>query len=92
MQNAAILANENTQLRIANNKQKRKREAKKSFIATGAALTAAEAVATIKPLEIVDNKLEGGGEAGPSQPKKRAPSKCNICKTEEHTVRTCAQR
>ena len=92
MQNAAILANENTQLRIVNNKRKRKREAKKLFIATGAALTAAEAAATIKPLEIVDNELEGGEEAGPSQPKKHAPSKCSICKSEEHTARTCAQR
>jgi hypothetical protein len=65
---------------------------KRSFIATGAALTAAEAAATIKPLEIADNRLEGGGEVGPSQPKKRAPFKCSICKSEEHTAQTCAQR
>jgi hypothetical protein len=64
---------------------------KKLFIAIGATLTAAEATATIKLLEIVDNELEGGGEAGPSQSKKCAPSKCSICKSEEYTARTCAQ-
>ena len=57
---------------LANNKQKRKREAKRSFIATEAALTAAEA---IKLLEIADNELEGGGEVESSQSKKCALSK-----------------
>jgi hypothetical protein len=43
MQNAALLANENAQFRIANNKQKKEIKAKRSYIAVGAE--------TVNPLE-----------------------------------------
>jgi outer membrane PBP1 activator LpoA protein len=92
IQNTVILADENAQLHIANNRQKRKRDKKRLFIATGAALTAAKTAKTIKLLEIVGNELEGEEKAEPSLLKKRIPSKYNICKSEKHIVQIYVQR
>ncbi len=86
MQSAALLASENSQLRAANNKQKRKREATRSYVAHGGVLTVAEGLQLAQGIE---NEQQGGVEAGPSNPKKRAPSKCSMCKSEEHNARTC---
>ena len=56
------------------------------------ALTAAEAAEAIQQSEGGRNEQGGVDEAGPSEPKRRAPSKCSICKSENHTARTCALR
>ena len=92
MQSAVLLANENAQLRAANSKQKKKMDARRSYIAIGGALTAAEAAEAIQQSEGGRNEQGGVDEAGPSEPKRRAPSKCSICKSENHTARTCALR
>ena len=68
MQSAALLASENVQLRAANNKQKRKRKAIRSYIAHGGVLTAAEG---LQLAQDIDYERQGGVEEGPSNPKKR---------------------
>ena len=76
-------------MQAANNKQKRKREATRSYVAHGGVLTAAEGLQLAQDIE---NEQQGRVEAGPSNPKKRAPSKCSICKSEEHNARTCPHK
>jgi hypothetical protein len=86
MQSATLLANENAQLRTENNRQKRRRKATKSYVATGGVLTAAEGLQLPKVEGLMSQSRE---EAGPSEPKRRAPSKCSMCKSEEYNARTC---
>ena len=89
MQSAALLASENAQLRAANNKQKRKREATRSYVAHRGVLTAAEGLQLAQDIE---NEQQGRVEVGPSNLKKHALSKCSICKSEEHNARMCSYK
>ena len=76
-------------MQAANNKQKRKREATRLYVAHGGVLTVAEG---LKLAQDIDNEQQGGVEEGPSNPKKHAPYKCSICKSEEHNARTCSYK
>jgi hypothetical protein len=80
MQSAVLLAEENRQLRSENTR---------AFIATGGVLTVQEGRdlsqnATIVPESGVTR------QEGSRQP--RAPRKCSMCKSLEHTARTCPLR
>jgi hypothetical protein len=92
MQSAVLVANENSQLRAANNKQKKKRNTKRSYIATGGSLTAARAAEAREQLERARNEQRGGVEVGLLEPKKRAPRTCSVCGSTDHTARTCKHR
>jgi hypothetical protein len=89
MYNAVLLAEENKQLRAANERQKRKRARRREYIATGGFLTVKEGlnrsqIARIEPeSKVVDQT---------AVVQTRAPRACSICRSLEHTARTCPQR
>jgi hypothetical protein len=87
--NATLLADENSALRIANNRQVQKRTKTVSSISQGGILTVQEGLVRTQSVGNVEN---GGGEQSINEPKRRAPSKCSLCSSLEHTARTCAQR
>ena len=92
IQSAALLASKNAQLRLANNKQKRKREAKKAYIAHGGVLTIAEGQEQARSKESGQSSGSGSTDAEPPEPKRRAPGKCSVCGSEEHNARTCSNK
>ncbi len=87
--NAVLLADENSALRIANNRQTQKRTKTVSSISQGGILTVQEGLVRTQSVGNIEN---GGGEQPVNEPKRRAPSKCSLCSSLEHTARTCAQR
>jgi hypothetical protein len=92
MQSATILAAENKKLRAANEKIKKKRQKKKSYIGKGGVLTAQEVQEAQRGVE---NRVETEIEVvqQPSQPgPSRAPRMCSICRSLDHTARTCPER
>jgi len=81
IQNTAILKQEVEELRIANQRQTKKREAKRSYIAKGGVLTGEQAQQLIQEAE---------AEAIQQQlPKKRAPPTCSNCGVKGHTRTQC---
>jgi hypothetical protein len=89
MNSAVLLAEENRQLRHANETQKRKRAQKRTFIARGGVLTVQEG----RNLSQNANTVPGSGVACHEESRQpRAPRKCNICYSLEHTVRICPER
>ena len=88
MNSAIILAEENRQLRLENARQVKKRAKRRMYIAHGGTLTVAEGQALVQCREDKEIGEVVDIEEGPSQPKKRAPPKCSICKSETHTART----
>ena len=89
MHSAVFLASEVKELRTANEKQKRKRGKARTYIADGGVLTGREGQNRAKKRKMVD-KVES--EISNAQPKRRAPSKCSLCSSYEHTARTCLER
>ena len=89
MHSAVLLASEVKELRTANEKQKRKRGKARTYIADGGVLTTEEGQARTKKRKIKDNAEQ---EVPDAQPKPRAPSKCSLCSSYEHTARTCLER
>jgi hypothetical protein len=89
MNNAALLEEENRQLRHEAERQKRKKAKKRTFIAKGGVLTVQEGRDLSQNATIV---VESGVvfQEGSRQP--RAPRKCSMCKSLEHTARTCPLR
>jgi hypothetical protein len=89
MHNAILLAEENRQLRAENARQKKKREKRRSYIAQGGVLTVQEGLnrSQIDNLEPIE-----GSTGQPAKPRTRAPRTCSICRSLEHTARTCSQR
>jgi hypothetical protein len=86
MHNAAILAKENEGLRAANERKKRKKAKKRSYIATDSVLTVQEAVDLVENRDAVVN---AGTEGDASVVKTRAPRKCSKCNLTGHNARTC---
>ena len=92
MHNATFLAAENRKLRAANERVKKKRAVKKSFVRKGGVLQVSEvqnrlnqATADIEVVnQVVDQNV--------ASVRTRAPAKCSICKSLEHTARTCPDR
>lgn len=86
MGNALLLEQEVKQLRDANTHQKRKRESRRAYIASGDILTAKEgqqrAQQAMKAIESVEQ--EGG-----QPPRKRAIPRCSDCRQLGHTRTRC---
>ena len=106
MNSAAMLANDNAQLRAENERQKKKTAKKRKHITRGGVLGAAEGlslieasrsaleegVRTVRPSE---SALEEGTRAGGPivvEPQRLAPPKCSMCSSMEHNARTCPMR
>ena len=89
MHNAVLLSDENSKLRIANQKQRQKRSKTISSISQGGILTVQEGQLRTQSIQNGENV---GVEQSVHEPKTRAPSKCSLCSSLEHTARTCAQR
>jgi len=89
MYSATLLAEENRLLRAENARQKRKKAIKKTYIASGSILTASEGAKRIQNTEnasVTEN-------TGPSRNTPiRTPRIYNICRSIEHTARTCPNK
>jgi hypothetical protein len=89
MNSATILAEENRQLRAENQRQKKKRANRRSYIATGGVLTVQEG------LELSQSNVEPASgvvsEVVTKEPtiRTRAPRTCSIYRSQSHTARTC---
>ena len=92
MQSAVLLAAENRKLRAANERVKKKRAKRKSYVGKGQVLSAQE-VQEGQVQSVVEE--EGGNqvirESELALPI-RAPRTCSICRSLEHTARTCPER
>ena len=86
MNSAVLLAEENRQLRIENQRQKKKRAKRRSYIATGGVLTVQEG---LDLSQIANEGLQGGVETQEATVKTRAPRTCSMCKSLLHTACTC---
>ena len=89
MQSAALLADENNRLRTANYRQRQKRSQPVISISQGGILTVAEGERRTQSAQIADPVLE---EQSGAQPRRRALPRCSVCRSLEHTARTCIQR
>jgi hypothetical protein len=89
MHSAAILARENKELKAANAKQKRKREARRTYISQGEGLTVKEGIDRVRR---ANEEERGMVERADPQPRKRAVQQCSVCGILGHTARTCSQR
>ena len=89
MHNAVLLTDENKRLRAANERQKKKRATRRSYVATGGVLTVQEG---LNRSQIVDTEVIPKSTDQSVDPQIRAPPKCSMCKSLAHTARTCPQR
>jgi hypothetical protein len=88
MHNATILASENERLVATNHQQIQKRAKQRSYVASGGILTVEEGARRAK---IRNQGVNEDIEANSSEGKKRAPNRCSMCKSYDHTARTCQQ-
>lgn len=88
MHSAAMLASENERLFTANERQKRKRAKKRSYIATEQVLTVEEGIRRVNQRNIVANTVVQEVQLQANQ---RALRRCSKCNSFEHTARTCRQ-
>ena len=86
MHNAVLLTEENRQLRAANERQKKKRAKRKSYIAVGGVLTVQEGLNRSQMVDIEHMKELTNR---PQEPRVRAPPRCSICSSLEHNARIC---
>jgi hypothetical protein len=86
MLSAVLLASENEKLRMENQRQKRKRAKKRTYVARGGVLLAAEGASCAQATQI--RAADRAVEAAAKRPQ-RAPRKCSKCASTEHTARTC---
>jgi hypothetical protein len=86
MHSAILLTEENRYLRSENERQKKKKVKRKSYIATGGVLTIQEGV---DRSQLIDVRLTEEVTDQPTEPRIRAPNKCSMCKSLEHTARKC---
>ena len=98
MHNAAILVNENKELRLANQRQKRKRETPGSYVVRGGILIMEEGLqeakkrATSKATVVdVDKTLKQLMKPLTEMIDKREPRRCSSCRLYKHTARTCPE-
>ena len=86
---AVLLISENKKLRIENERQKKKRAKKRTYIARGGVLSGAEGASRAQAAQ--EGAVERAAEAAVKRPQ-RAVRKCSMCKSTEHTARTCPRR
>jgi hypothetical protein len=89
MHSAVLLTDENRRLRAANERQKKKRAVRRSYIATGGVLTAQEGFDRSKSSNL---QVMGQSIGGVEEQRIRAPRMCSLCRSLEHTARTCSMR
>ena len=89
MSSAVLLASENKKLRVENQRQKRKKAQRRTYIARGGVLSGAEGASRAQAAQT--RHEEATAEAAAERPQ-RALRKCSICKSTEHTARTCLRR
>lgn len=86
MHSAVLLADENRQLWTENEREKRKKAQRRSYITQGGVLTIQEA---LDQSQKVNLQLEEGFTDQPAQSQIRALRTCSICRLLEYTARTC---
>lgn len=92
MHSATILAAENTSLRAANERVKRKRQKRRSYVGKGGVSTAIE-VQQGPNQAIIEVEEEVQLVQQPQvRVSNRALRMCSICRSPEHTARTCLER
>jgi len=89
MSSAVLLASENEKLYMENQRQKRKRAQRRTYIARGGVLSGAEGASRAQAAQ--GGAAEGAAEVAAERPQ-RAPRKCSMCKSIEHNARTCPRR
>jgi hypothetical protein len=89
MHSNTILAEENRQLRAENQRQKKKRAIKRSFIQSGGVLMVQHGIELV---ETAENRLAEEEVESHTKPQPRAVRMCSICRSTEHTARTCPIR
>ena len=82
---AVLLTSECEKLRAENQRQKRKRAKRRTYIAKGGVLSGAEGLSRAQAAQ------EGAVEAAVERPQ-RALRKCSMCKSTEHIARMCLRR
>ena len=85
MHSAVLLADENKQLRAENERQKKKKAKRRSYIAQGGVLTVEKGLDRSKTVGL---QLMEGLTDQLVKPQTRAPRTCSICRSLEHTART----
>src|SRR5450432_3333418 len=92
MNSAVLLREEVRQLRAENERQKKKRAKRRSYIATGGVLTVQEGLELSQPT--IEPVIEAIGRVVTDEPvvRRRAPPTCSICKALSHTARTCPEK
>jgi hypothetical protein len=89
MNSAVLLREEVRQLRAENQRQKKKRAKRRSYIATGGVLTVQEGLELSQSnVEPVSGVVSGVAIDEPTV-RTRAPRTCSICRSQSHTARTC---
>jgi hypothetical protein len=93
-----ILADENYKLQSENEQQKKKRVARKQYIATGGVLTVEEGIRQVQerqqpvePAQAENIESREGIATLSKQLQTRAPRTCSICRSLAHTARTCPE-
>ena len=89
MHGSLILAEENKQLREENQRQKRKKTQKRSYIGTEGLLTISEGLHRAEEANRVVEEVSRGEEVQMRQVKQRAPPKCSICNSLSHKAPKC---
>ena len=89
MLSAILLISENKKLQIENQRQKRKRAQKRTYIARGGVLLGAEGASRVSTAQ--EGAAEGAAEAA-AGPRQRVKPRCSMCKLTEHNARTCPKR
>ena len=115
MSSAVLLASENKKLQVENQRQKRKRATRRTYIARESVLSGAEGASraqkeVVEAMEAAEAvkaaraaKAAKAAEAAKAAKaaeaakavtewQRRAPSKCSMCSSTEHTARTCPTR
>ena len=89
MNSAILLAEENRQLQAENERQKRKKAKKRSYIAKGGVLIVQEGLDLSR---IANEGLQSGVATQEAIVRTRAPRTCSLCRSQSHTARTCPTR
>ena len=88
MNSATILAEENSKLRAANDRQRRKRQIQRQYIARGGVLQAEEGQRRVTEAQIV---VQQGDQEVTPPVRTRAPPMCSKCHVQGHTRTQCRQ-
>ena len=88
MNSATILAEENSKLRAANDRQRRKRQIRRQYIARGGVLEAQEGQRLVTEAQIV---VQQGDQEVTPPARTRAPPTCSKCHVQGHNRTQCRQ-